>query len=49
MQDKDFVADFPRRAVLVREIARSIFDKEDRRVLLKFVKDCEHMAALKAN
>jgi hypothetical protein len=45
MQDKDLIADFPRRATEVMEIARGLFDKNDRRKLLKFIKDCEQLGA----
>ena len=45
MQDKVAVAEFHRRADKVREIAVGIFDKAERRFLLKFVKDCEKLVA----
>lgn len=48
MQDKDFVAEFGRRADKVREIAEGIFDKTERRFLLKFVADCQKLAVGKA-
>ena len=32
------------RAVEVREIAKGIFDKTERQILLKFVEDCESLA-----
>jgi hypothetical protein len=44
-KDKDAAADFYRRADMVREIAEGIFDKTDRRVLLKFVSDSEKRVA----
>jgi hypothetical protein len=47
MRDKDFAADFPKRAKEMREIVRCIFDKNDRRALLKFIKDFEQMATPK--
>jgi hypothetical protein len=45
MQDKGTVAEFHRRAVAVRKIAQDIFDKTDRQTLLRFVDDCEKLAA----
>jgi hypothetical protein len=48
MRDKDSVAEFGRRADKVRKIAEGIFDKTERRFLLKFVGDCEKLAAEKA-
>lgn len=44
-QDKDVAADFCRRADIVREIAKGIFDKTDRRFVQKFVSDSEKLAA----
>lgn len=44
-KDKDAAADFYRRADMVREIAEGIFDKTDRKVLLKFVSDSEKLVA----
>jgi hypothetical protein len=45
MQDKETVAEFHRRAEEVRKIAESIFDKTERQTLLRFVDDCEKLAA----
>jgi hypothetical protein len=45
MQDKGAAADFCRRAGIVREIAMGIFDKTDRRFVLKFVSDSEKLTA----
>jgi len=45
MQDKDPAAKFFHRANEVRKIARGIFDKKERRFLLKFVRDSEKLAA----
>ena len=45
MQDKVTVAEFHRRANRVREIAKGIFDKTERRFLMKFVSDCEKLVA----
>jgi hypothetical protein len=44
-QVKGTAADFCRRAGIVREIAEGIYDKTDRRFLLKFVSDSEKLAA----
>jgi hypothetical protein len=43
-QDKDVAADFCRRAGMVREIAKGIFDKTDRRFVQKFASDSEKLA-----
>lgn len=45
MQDKGTVAAFHRRADEVRKIAEGIFDKTERRTLLRFVDDCEKLVA----
>ena len=45
MQDQEVVAEFQRRADRVRKVAKGIFDKTERRFLLKFVADCEKLAA----
>jgi hypothetical protein len=45
MQAKDYAAEFFQRANKVRKIARGIFDKTERRIVLKFVRDGEKMAA----
>ena len=48
MQDKRTAAEFHQRAAEVRTIARGIFDKTERQLLLKFVDDCEKLATEKA-
>jgi len=45
MQNKGTVAEFHRRADEVRKIAEGIFDKTERRTLLRFVDDSEKLAA----
>lgn len=45
MQDKVSADEFYHRAKKVREIAKCIYDKGERRVLLKFVRDSEKLAA----
>ena len=45
MQDKGSVTEFYRRAMEIRRIAEGIFDKTERQTLLKFVSDCEKLAA----
>jgi hypothetical protein len=36
-------ADFRRRAEIVREIARGIYDREEREAVLRFVEDAERL------
>lgn len=48
MQDKISVTEFYRRAMEIRRIAEGIFDKAEREILLKFVADCEKLAAKNA-
>jgi hypothetical protein len=48
MQDEEAVAAFQRKAKIVREIAKGIYDKTERQTLLKFVSDSEKLAAGKA-
>ena len=45
MWDAEELADFRRRATAAREIAKTIFDKDERHTLLSFLVDCEKMAA----
>ena len=45
MQNKGTIAEFHRRADKVRKIAEGIFDKTERRTLLRFVDDCEKLVA----
>jgi hypothetical protein len=45
MEDKEADSQFHRRANKVREIAKGIFDKTERRFLMKFVSDCEKLVA----
>lgn len=47
MQTKDDVAILHRRANKVRRIAEGIFDKTERRFVVKFVSDCENSIALR--
>jgi hypothetical protein len=47
MQDKQIDTEFYHLTMEVRKIAQGIFDKTERRVLLKFVKDCEKLVARK--
>jgi hypothetical protein len=43
MEDKEAVANFYRRADMVREIAKGIYDRTDRRFVRKFVSDSEKL------
>jgi hypothetical protein len=43
LRDKERVAESRRRADEIRAIARGIFDKGERQVLLEFVADCEKL------
>jgi hypothetical protein len=45
MQDKKALAKFLRTADEVRKIARDLYDKTERQTLLRFVDDCEKLAA----
>ena len=45
MQDKGSLTEFYHRAEEIRKIAQGIFDKTERKILLKFVKDCEKLVA----
>jgi hypothetical protein len=45
MRDKDKVADLHSRAVKVREIAKGIFDRNERRFILRFVADSVKITA----
>jgi len=42
MAEKD-LADFRQRATMVREIARGIYDREERDTVLRFVEDAEKL------
>ena len=44
MTDAKKIARISKRAATVREIARGIFDKSERRVVLKFVSDAARLA-----
>jgi hypothetical protein len=48
MQAKEKIEEFQDRADKVREIARGVFDKGERRFILRFVDDCEKIAATSA-
>jgi hypothetical protein len=41
--DKESAAEFHQRANEVRKIVQNIFDKDERRFVMKFVKDSEEM------
>jgi len=45
MLDQNTATEFYRRAMEIRRIAEGIYDKAERRTLLKFVADSEKMAA----
>jgi hypothetical protein len=45
MQDKKLAVKIHQRADEVRTIAKGIFDKAERKILLKFVSDSENLAA----
>jgi hypothetical protein len=49
MQDKVPVTEFYRRAMEIRRVAEGIFDKTERKTLLRFVSDCEKLAAENAH
>jgi hypothetical protein len=46
MQVKETIEEFHERADKVREIAQGVFDKGERRFILRFVSDCEKIAAI---
>jgi hypothetical protein len=48
VQDQGCVTEFKDRAKKIRQIARGIFDKAEREILLKFVSDSEKLAEEKA-
>ena len=45
MSPDSAAVDFSRRAAKIREIARGIYDKSERRVVVKFVNDAEKLLA----
>jgi hypothetical protein len=45
MQAKEKITEFRERADKVREIAQGVFDKGERRIVLRFVADSEKLAA----
>ena len=47
MRNVKTIADFHGKAASVRTIAKGIYDKQERRFLLRFVAYCENLAAEK--